>query len=408
MPAYAHEVELARRRGRRVPLPHQPGRLRRRRTASRRSTAPRCGSASPDESGRRRPEPVPGSEFVIPRRHRRQGDRPAAARRVSGSRLELERDRRSTRRPHAETRRSLPPETQSTAAPASSRPWRRPSAPRGDRRGTAMNDDDRDPLARARRPGREDGCADARAGAAAHRQERPGVPRVRARAPRGAAARVHARRRPPDPPSRLGHRPRTSSSCSSRRSCTKRTSPTGWRRRDSSSSTAKRRHPSSPASTCGVFRPAARDHARLGFVNIVMLGAVAAALGEPPLADLQEAAVETLGRKVAADDVRAALCGGIRMAELSAWETLPRRAAPCVRDGAPRTLTGGWRTGCEAGRRRVVVRELPALLALLPRLGGHALDGDDIHGLRPRLLQGLRDLRRGLSRRRDRDGGRMS
>ena len=43
---------------------------------------------------------------------------------------------------------------------------------------------------------------------------------------------------------------------------------------------------------------------------MVMLGAVAAELGEPPLADLQEAAVETLGRKVAAADVRRALSEG--------------------------------------------------------------------------------------------------
>ena len=54
--------------------------------------------------------------------------------------------------------------------------------------------------------------------------------------------------------------------------------------------------------------PAQRLATTLGsaFVNIVMLGAVAAELGEPPLAELQEAAVETLGRKVAADDVRRA------------------------------------------------------------------------------------------------------
>jgi pyruvate ferredoxin oxidoreductase gamma subunit len=41
--------------------------------------------------------------------------------------------------------------------------------------------------------------------------------------------------------------------------------------------------------------------------NLVMLGAVAAALGAPPLAELQDAAVETLGTKVAPDDVRAAV-----------------------------------------------------------------------------------------------------
>ena len=47
-----------------------------------------------------------------------------------------------------------------------------------------------------------------------------------------------------------------------------------------------------------------------GFVNMVMLGAVAAALGEPQLAELQDAAVETLGRKTKADDVRRALSEG--------------------------------------------------------------------------------------------------
>ena len=58
--------------------------------------------------------------------------------------------------------------------------------------------------------------------------------------------------------------------------------------------------------------PADRLASTLGstFVNIVMLGAVAAELGEPPLDELQEAAVETLGRKVAAEDVRRALSEG--------------------------------------------------------------------------------------------------
>ena len=54
----------------------------------------------PDASGRRRPEPVPGSEFVAPRRHRRQGDRPAAARASS-----LELDRRARARPRHDRRR---------------------------------------------------------------------------------------------------------------------------------------------------------------------------------------------------------------------------------------------------------------------------------------------------------------
>ena len=47
-----------------------------------------------------------------------------------------------------------------------------------------------------------------------------------------------------------------------------------------------------------------------GFVNMVMLGAAAAALGEPALGNLQEAAVETLGKKVPEADVRSAVAEG--------------------------------------------------------------------------------------------------
>lgn len=46
------------------------------------------------------------------------------------------------------------------------------------------------------------------------------------------------------------------------------------------------------------------------FVNLVMLGAVAAELGEPSLALVQEAAVKALGGKLGADAVSAAVAGG--------------------------------------------------------------------------------------------------
>jgi len=42
-------------------------------------------------------------------------------------------------------------------------------------------------------------------------------------------------------------------------------------------------------------------------VNLVMLGAAARALGAPPLADLQAAAVEVLGKKANPDAIRASL-----------------------------------------------------------------------------------------------------
>ena len=60
--------------------------------------------------------------------------------------------------------------------------------------------------------------------------------------------------------------------------------------------------------------PASRIAAEQGssFGNVVMVGAVAAALGEPPLADLQEAAVELLGEKLPPDSVRSAVEEGYR------------------------------------------------------------------------------------------------
>jgi pyruvate ferredoxin oxidoreductase gamma subunit len=51
-----------------------------------------------------------------------------------------------------------------------------------------------------------------------------------------------------------------------------------------------------------------------GFVNLIMVGAAGAALGQPPLADLQDAAVELLGRKTDANAVREAVAEGYRWA----------------------------------------------------------------------------------------------
>jgi pyruvate ferredoxin oxidoreductase gamma subunit len=60
--------------------------------------------------------------------------------------------------------------------------------------------------------------------------------------------------------------------------------------------------------------PASRLAARRGssFGNLVMVGAVAATLGDPPLADVQEAAVELLGKKLGADELRGAVEEGYR------------------------------------------------------------------------------------------------
>lgn len=47
-----------------------------------------------------------------------------------------------------------------------------------------------------------------------------------------------------------------------------------------------------------------------GFANVAMLGAVAAALGEPPLETLQQAIVDVLGRKSPPEALRAAAAEG--------------------------------------------------------------------------------------------------
>jgi pyruvate ferredoxin oxidoreductase gamma subunit len=60
--------------------------------------------------------------------------------------------------------------------------------------------------------------------------------------------------------------------------------------------------------------PASRIAAAQGssFGNVVMVGAVAAAIGEPALEDVQEAAVQLLGRKLPPDSVRDAVEEGYR------------------------------------------------------------------------------------------------
>jgi pyruvate ferredoxin oxidoreductase gamma subunit len=51
-----------------------------------------------------------------------------------------------------------------------------------------------------------------------------------------------------------------------------------------------------------------------GFVNLIMVGAVAGAIGEPPLDEVQEAAVELLGKKVDPAAVRTAVAEGYEWA----------------------------------------------------------------------------------------------
>ena len=83
MPAYAHEVEEAREEGVQFRWLTVPVRFLGDGAAQRASSAAGCELGARDASGRPRPSRFPGSEFVLPVRHRRQGDRAAAAQRAA-------------------------------------------------------------------------------------------------------------------------------------------------------------------------------------------------------------------------------------------------------------------------------------------------------------------------------------
>ena len=99
--------------------------------------------------------------------------------------------------------------------------------------------------------------------------------------------------------------------------------------RSSSSSRRSRRSPTHPRMrlflvnsespwTGALCIPAASIGGAKG-VNMVMLGALAAALGEPELDRLAEAAVEVLGRKTDAAELHAALEGGYAAVKEQRW-----------------------------------------------------------------------------------------
>ena len=65
MPAYDHEVELARREGVEIRFLTNPVAF----VGDGYVEGVRCAEmrlGDPDESGRRRPEPIPGTEFIVP------------------------------------------------------------------------------------------------------------------------------------------------------------------------------------------------------------------------------------------------------------------------------------------------------------------------------------------------------
>ena len=113
------------RRGSRDPPAYEPRCLRRRGPRRGRSAARRCDLAHGTRAGVGGPNRSRAANSSSP--STRSSRRSASGRGTSFEQRLLDDVERG--RPHRETRRSLPPETQSTAAPASYRPWRRQSAP---------------------------------------------------------------------------------------------------------------------------------------------------------------------------------------------------------------------------------------------------------------------------------------
>ncbi len=305
MPAYEHEVELARREGVEIQFLTNPVAF----VGDGYVEGVRCAEmrlGDPDESGRRRPEPIPGSEFVVPvdtvvkaigQRPREEFLHAARVRRRGRPDRESEDLRRRRRRQR--------------------RRQRRPGRARGKARGrrtrriVAMRE-----LTEIRWHARAGQGAKTAAQilALAEMRNGKGVQAFPEYGPerRGAPLRAFTRiSRPADPPARLDHRSRPGRRPRAVARARGRRRRRAARRTASSLLNAETAPPSSTASTSRCV-PATRLAATLGsgFVNIVMLGAVASALGEPTLEHLQDAAVETLGRKIAADDVHRALAEG--------------------------------------------------------------------------------------------------
>ena len=298
MPAYEHEVELARDEGVEIRLLTSPVAF----VGETHVTGVGCAEmrlGTPDESGRRRPERVPGSEFVIPVDTivKAIGQRPQD----EFQRLleDVDEDGRTGHSKIFAAGDAVGGASVVQAVAEAKRPSRRS-------RRYWHEWDDRDPLARARRPG-ANRSADPRSGAVAHRKVRAISQSTgeRRRAPLRAFTRFADRpiRRHDsvtDPDVVVVLEP----SLVHEAGAAEGLAPDGFLLFNGDEV------PSELEDVDVRCVPAQRLAIGSGFVNMVMLGAVAAELGEPPLADLQEAAVETLGRKVEEDSVRRALSEG--------------------------------------------------------------------------------------------------
>ena len=237
-------------------------------------------------------------------------------------------------------------------------------------------------------------------------KQRPGVPGVR---PRARAARRCAR----TPASTTGPIRRHDAIDGARRRrrpravarCARSTSPTGCAADGLLLVNARARRRARRARVACVAGRRDSPSPRLAS-NVVMLGALAAALGEPPLEDARRTPRSSCSaRKARARRACASrrVAGGISMGGADALATeLAAGGASCParrRAAAHRRL---------AHRPQARGRPRPCVNCLLCWLycpdSAVRLDGRRVQRLRPRLLQGLRDLRRGLPGRRDRDG----
>ena len=135
-------------------------------------------------------------------------------------------------------------------------------------------------------------------------------PEYWSRAARLADASVYAVRRPTDPPPRLDR--------GARRGRRARALPRRRPRRHRRAAARRAALVNSEHPIAGAVCVDA-DHLAPGSVNLVMLGAIAGCLGEPPLESLAAAASEVLGKKADPAQLTAALTAGHHAAEEATW-----------------------------------------------------------------------------------------
>ena len=351
MPAYEHEVELAREEGVEIRFLVEPGRDRRQRP--RRGRRLRADAAR--RAGRERPAPAGGRSRAASSSSpsTRSSRRSASGRgdRVSPARVRSHVRRRA--RPHRNPKIFAAGDAINGGASVVQAVREAKRAARALDGRLAMKRAHRDPLARPRRAGREDGGAAARPCAASLRQERAGVSRVRPGAPGRSAPRLHPRRRAADPPARHDHRP------GSRRRPRALARARDRRGRRPRAGRARARQRRGAAGRAGRGFRALRAGDRLAgdgaraSSTCSWSAPQAPRSAQPPLDELQDAAVEVLGRKVRRGSSPRGRGGGIRMGELSAWQELPPGGI-VVADEAeqPRPVAGAPGSGRRSSCRR--------------------------------------------------------